>query len=45
MQTIADLWAFHKENLILTAAAAAIFALIYEPAAHFLRRYLRNRYP
>ena len=39
MDTLSALWAFHKENIILTAVAALVFAVVYEVAAHYVRKF------
>jgi len=37
------LW-FNKENLILASLAGIAFAVTYEPAAFFIRRWLAKRF-
>lgn len=44
METIKALWDFHKENIILTMIAGVII-LTYEVGSHFLRRWLKSKYP
>lgn len=41
METLSALWAFHKENIILTLVAGVVFALAYEVTTHFIRKALK----
>lgn len=41
---MSDFFIWNKENLILAALAGVSFAVTYEPAAFFIRRWLAKRY-
>jgi hypothetical protein len=43
METIKDFWFWHKENILLTAAAGIVFAIAYEITALAIKRIFREK--
>jgi hypothetical protein len=41
MDTMIALWAFHKENIILSFVAGVVFALAYEVTTYCIRKLLK----
>lgn len=41
---MSDFIVWNKENIILAACAGLLFAVTYEPAAYFIRRWLKKRW-
>lgn len=42
IEAIKDFWFWHKENLLLTVLAAALFGVVYEVAVHYTRKFLNK---
>ena len=43
METIKEFWFWHKENILLTAAAGVVFAIAYEITSIAIRRIFEKK--